>query len=142
VFLIKHFTNGSPVKESNTTCRDSWHATSCSFLRRKRVGRICIDASDYFQNRSAYRVGNNYLGNWLANIEEQPKLLGVAPIGRESGGVMCCVYARHPISCDDMSNPEKNSFIQYLVAESHKKDQEIGNLQQMIDAQLSGKAPV
>lgn len=34
-----------------------------------------------------------------------------------------------------MSNSEKNSFIQFLVAESHKKDQQNNHLQQTIDAQ-------
>ncbi|MFA6779564.1 MAG: hypothetical protein WCU80_07285 [Paludibacteraceae bacterium] len=50
-------------------------------------------------------------------------------------------HSRLPISCDDMSNSEKNSFIQFLVAESNKKDQQIDHLQQTIDAQgerLSG----
>lgn len=44
-------------------------------------------------------------------------------------------HSRLPISCDDMSNSEKNSFIQFLVAESYKKDQQIDRLQQTIDAQ-------
>lgn len=40
-----------------------------------------------------------------------------------------------PILCDDMSDSEKTSFIQFLVAESHKKDQQNHHLQQTIDAQ-------
>lgn len=38
-----------------------------------------------------------------------------------------------PISCNDMSDIEKNSFIQFLVAESHKKDQQNNRLQKTID---------
>ena len=44
-------------------------------------------------------------------------------------------HSRLPISCDDMSDSEKISFIQFLVAESPKKDQQNGHLQQTIDAQ-------
>ncbi|MEG1545944.1 MAG: hypothetical protein RR371_01680 [Bacteroides sp.] len=40
---------------------------------------------------------------------------------------------RLPISCDDMSELEKNSFIQFLVTESHKKDLQNSSLQKTID---------
>lgn len=79
-------------KENNSTGRDSWHATSGSLLRRKRVGRSRIDIGGYFQESYAYRVSSNFPENWLTNIEEQPKLSGVAPVGREIGGVMRCGY--------------------------------------------------
>lgn len=37
-----------------------------------------------------------------------------------------------PISCDDMSNSEKTSFIQFLVTESNKKDQQNHHLQRFM----------
>lgn len=40
---------------------------------------------------------------------------------------------RLPISCDDMSELEKNSFIQFLVTESHTKDLQNSSLQKTID---------
>jgi hypothetical protein len=40
-----------------------------------------------------------------------------------------------PISCNDMSDTEKNSFIQFLAAESHRKDQQNSRLQKTIDDQ-------
>lgn len=42
----------------------------------------------------AYRVISNNIGNWLTNMKKQPKLPGLAPIGREIGGDMRCGYAR------------------------------------------------
>lgn len=46
---------------------------------------------------------------------------------------------RLPISCDDMSDSEKTSFIQFLVAESRKKDEQIGCLQKTIDNLSAGQ---
>ena len=40
-----------------------------------------------------------------------------------------------PISCNDKSDTEKNSFIQFLAAESHRKDQQNSRLQKTIDDQ-------
>lgn len=40
-----------------------------------------------------------------------------------------------PVSCADMSDSEKISFIQFLESESHKKDDQIHRPQQTIDAQ-------
>ena len=40
-----------------------------------------------------------------------------------------------PISCDDMSESEKESFINLVVSESRKKDEQIGRLQDANDRQ-------
>ena len=45
------------------------------------------------------------------------------------------VRTLQPISCDDMSESEKESFINFLVSEFRKKDEQIGRLQDANDRQ-------
>lgn len=43
------------------------------------------------------------------------------------------VRMRQPVSCDDMSESEKESFINFVVSASRKKDEQIGGLQDAND---------
>ncbi|WP_106830634.1 hypothetical protein [Parabacteroides pacaensis] len=45
------------------------------------------------------------------------------------------VRRQQPISCDDMSESEKESFINFVVSESRKKDERIDRLQDANDRQ-------